>query len=58
MTPLFQHDDAWLTIPKTKIRYKCKQESHYFDYSVDPELPSFYFTKNIKELIITCNENG
>ena len=58
MTPIFQHDSAWSTIPKTQIKYKCKQANHYFDYSTDQELPSFHFTKNIKELTITCNDNG
>lgn len=58
MTPIFQHDNAWSTIPKTQIKYKCKQPNHYFDYSTDQELPSFHFTKNIKELTITCNDDG
>ena len=58
MTPIFQHDNAWSTIPKTQIKYKCKQPDHYFDYSTDQELPSFHFTKNIKELTITCNDDG
>ena len=53
-------DNDWLIIPGSKIRYYCDGDNnnYYFDYSTDPAKPSFHFTKNIKELIITCNGNG
>ena len=55
---LMRHHDEWSTIPKTQIKYECKDDNHYFEYSYDTELPSYYFTKNIKSLTITCNEDG
>ena len=48
----------WLTVPGTQLKYSCTEDDYYFDYTTDPQKPSFYFTKNIKELVITCNENG
>ena len=58
----YQRHEDWLTIPGTKLRYNCvgpnNNENYYFDYSWDNQLPSYYFTKNIKELTITCNEDG
>ena len=54
----------WTTIPKTQFKYVCKQDAvnrndnFYFDYTVDPTKPSSYFTNNIKEIIIECNEDG
>ena len=56
--------NEWTTIPRTKIKYRCQQdpgnqnENFYFDYTVDEAKPSNYFTNNIKEIIIECNEDG
>ena len=58
----FDSTNEWTTIPKTKIKYRCKQQpgndNFYFDYTTDETKPSTYFTKNIKEIVIECNEDG
>ena len=50
--------DDYLTVPGTILYYYCPTPNWAFDYGYDTSLPSFYFTKNVNNLTITCNENG
>ena len=48
----------YLTIPGTKVVYECPSQNWAFDYEYDETLPSFYFTENINNMTITCNQQG
>ena len=61
-------DDTWKNLPGTVWTYKCKNNrvgdpsngNWAFDYSYEltETKPSYAFTKNIKELVIKCNDDG
>ena len=55
---LFRPLQDWITVPDTKLKYYCSKPNWAFNYNTDPAAPSFYFTKNINNLTITCNKNG
>ena len=50
--------DDYLTVPGTTMYYYCPTPNWAFDYSYDTTQPSFYFTKNVNNITITCNEEG
>ena len=41
----------------TKIQFTCQQHKHYFDYSVQEDLVSFFYSTNINQITLTCNEH-
>jgi hypothetical protein len=55
---LYRPLQDWINVPDTKLRYYCAQNNWAFGYKTDPTAPSFYFTKNINNITITCNEKG
>ena len=50
--------DDYLTVPGTTLYYYCPTPNWAFDYSYDESQPSFYFTKNVNNITITCNDQG
>jgi hypothetical protein len=50
--------EDYLTIPGTQIYYHCPTPNWAFDYTYDETQPSFYFTKNVNNVTITCDEEG
>ena len=55
---LIQSDKRYDNVAGTIIEYKCQNVGYAFNYSVDPNAISFFYTKNIEELDITCNDAG
>jgi hypothetical protein len=48
----------WNNVPDTKFNYYCLTNNWAFNYKTSPTAPSYYFTKNINNMTITCNKNG
>jgi hypothetical protein len=42
----------------TSIDYTCPDRLHYFDYPVAEPFISFYYTNNINDINVTCNDDG
>jgi len=42
----------------TKIEYSCPERLHFFDYPVGDNFISYYYTKNINAINVTCNQDG
>ena len=42
----------------TMIEYSCPDRSHFFDYPVGENFVSYYYTKNINAINVTCNHDG
>lgn len=42
----------------TKIEYWCPDRMHFFDYPVGENFVSYYYTKNINMITVTCNKDG
>ena len=43
---------------KTEITYQCPGRLHYFDYPVGDDFISFYYTDNINEISVECNQDS
>ncbi len=43
---------------KTIIEYSCPERLHFFDYPVGKNFISYYYTKNINMITVTCNKDG
>ena len=48
--------NLWISF--CRLKYYCPKANWAFDYKTDPDAPSFYFTKNINSVTITCNKFG
>ena len=55
---LYRPLQDWITVPDTKLRYYCPDKNWAFDYKTDPNAPSYYFTKNVNNITMTCNKKG
>lgn len=47
-----------LSEANTRIRYFCPDAKHYFDYPVGEDFVSYYYTENINDIDMTCNNDG
>ena len=42
----------------TTIEYFCPDRLHFFDYPVDDNFVSYFYTKNINSIVVSCNQDG
>jgi hypothetical protein len=42
----------------TSLQYTCPQRLHYFDFPVGNNFVSYYYTKNINSINVTCTKEG
>ena len=42
----------------TTIHYFCPEDKHYFNYPVGPDFVSYYYSTNLNDIKMTCNNDG
>ena len=45
------------TLFETIFTFECTERNHYFNFSVPPDLISYYYSNNINLTTVACNHN-